>query len=85
MSTTPSGPALTFLGGAQTVTGSKTLLDTHYGDRPALARALAEVMAEQVREIDADIVQFDEANITGAPDEAGCRPIDRREQTARKK
>ncbi len=57
-----------------TITGphmlSKTLLDAHYQDRPALAHALAEVMAEQVREIDADVVQFDEANITGAPDEA---------------
>ena len=57
-----------------TITGphmlSKTLLDAHYGDGPALAHALAEVMAEQVREIDAEIVQFDEANITGSPDEA---------------
>ena len=57
-----------------TITGphmlSKTLLDAHYGDRRALARALAEVMAEQVREIDAEVVQFDEANITGAPEEA---------------
>ncbi len=57
-----------------TITGphmlSKTLLDAHYRDLPALAHALADVMAEQVREIDAEIVQFDEANITGSPDEA---------------
>jgi len=57
-----------------TITGphmlSKTLLDHHYDDLPALARALAEVVAEQVREVDAEIVQFDEANITGAPEEA---------------
>ncbi len=57
-----------------TVTGphmlSKTLLDRHYGALPALARALAEVVAGQVREIDAEVVQFDEANITGAPEEA---------------
>lgn len=57
-----------------TITGphmlSKTLLDHHYGDVPALAHAIAGVMAEQVREIDAEIVQFDEANITGSPKEA---------------
>ncbi|MCH8962520.1 MAG: cobalamin-independent methionine synthase II family protein [Bacteroidetes bacterium] len=57
-----------------TITGphmlSKTLLDAHYREGPALAHALADVMAEQVREIDAEIVQFDEANITGSPDEA---------------
>jgi len=57
-----------------TITGphmlSKTLLDEHYDDRPALAHALAEAMADQVREIDADVVQFDEANLTGSPEEA---------------
>ncbi|HET6568828.1 MAG TPA: hypothetical protein VFG50_12750, partial [Rhodothermales bacterium] len=57
-----------------TVTGphmlSKTLLDHHYQDVPALAHAIAVVMAEQVREIDADVVQFDEANLPGAPEEA---------------
>lgn len=57
-----------------TITGphmlSKTLLDEHYGDRPALAHALAETMADQVREIDADVIQFDEANLTGSPEEA---------------
>ena len=57
-----------------TITGphmlSKTLLDHHYGDRGALARALAETMVDQVREIDAEVVQFDEANLPGSPDEA---------------
>lgn len=57
-----------------TITGphmlSKTLLDRHYDDRPALAHAIAEAMAEQVQEIDAEVVQFDEANLTGSPEEA---------------
>lgn len=57
-----------------TITGphmlSKTLLDHHYDDVPALAHALAEVMAEQVRELDADVVQFDEANLPGSPVES---------------
>lgn len=57
-----------------TVTGphmlSKTLLDHHYGDLPALAHGIATVLAEQIAEIDADIVQVDEANLPGAPEEA---------------
>jgi 5-methyltetrahydropteroyltriglutamate--homocysteine methyltransferase len=57
-----------------TVTGphmlSKTLLDYHYASRPELCQALAEVLAKQVAEIDADVVQIDEANITGHPDDA---------------
>jgi 5-methyltetrahydropteroyltriglutamate--homocysteine methyltransferase len=56
-----------------TITGphmlSKTLLDHHYDDRPALAHAIAEAMADQVKAIDADVVQFDEANLTGSPEE----------------
>lgn len=56
-----------------TITGphmlSKTLLDNHYKDLPSLAHAIAEVMAGQIREIDADVVQLDEANIPGSPDE----------------
>jgi 5-methyltetrahydropteroyltriglutamate--homocysteine methyltransferase len=56
-----------------TVTGphmlAKVLLDHHYKDRTALAMALARVLAAQVAEIDADVVQVDEANITGAPEE----------------
>jgi len=57
-----------------TVTGphmlAKTLLDRQYADVPELAHALAGVLAAQLREIDADIVQLDEANITGSPEEA---------------
>ena len=49
---------------------SKTLLDEYYGDVPSVAHAIAEVLAEQVAEIDAQIVQLDEANITGSPEEA---------------
>src|SRR5205809_3870183 len=48
---------------------AKVLLDRHYRDRAALANALADVLAAQVSEIDADVVQVDEANITGAPEE----------------
>lgn len=57
-----------------TVTGPhmlcKTLLDLHYGSKRDLCMALAEVLADQVAEIDAEVVQIDEANITGHPDEA---------------
>lgn len=49
---------------------AKVLLDRQYRDRAALAHALAGVLAAQVAEIDADVVQIDEANITGAPEEA---------------
>lgn len=56
-----------------TITGphmlSKTLLDNHYGSLPDIAQAIADVLAEQVKEIDADIVQLDEANLPGAPGE----------------
>lgn len=49
---------------------ARTLLDQHYGDLRALARAIADVLAEQVREIDADVVQVDEANVPGRPQDA---------------
>jgi 5-methyltetrahydropteroyltriglutamate--homocysteine methyltransferase len=48
---------------------SKTLLDRHYGSTPELALAIGRAMAKQVAEIDADVIQVDEANITGHPDE----------------
>lgn len=56
-----------------TVTGphmlAKTLIDRHYRDTAALAHAIADVLAEQVRHLDADVVQLDEANLPGHPDE----------------
>jgi 5-methyltetrahydropteroyltriglutamate--homocysteine methyltransferase len=48
---------------------AKTLIDKHYGDIAALADAIADVLAEQVRHLDAQIVQLDEANLPGHPDE----------------
>src|SRR4051812_19532687 len=48
----------------------KTLMDHHYKSKPELAKALARAMAKQVADIDPDVLQIDEANITGHPDEA---------------
>jgi 5-methyltetrahydropteroyltriglutamate--homocysteine methyltransferase len=56
-----------------TITGphmlAKTVLDLHYGDPAALAYGIADVLAEQVRLLDADVIQLDEANLPGHPDE----------------
>ena len=56
-----------------TVTGphmlAKTLLDKQYKDTAELAHAIAAVLAEQLRHVDADVVQIDEANLPGHPDE----------------
>jgi 5-methyltetrahydropteroyltriglutamate--homocysteine methyltransferase len=56
-----------------TVTGphmlAKTLHDRHYGRPEKLAQAIAEVLAGQVKHLDADVVQLDEANLPGHPDE----------------
>ncbi len=48
---------------------AKTLLDRHYKNLPDLAMAIADALAEQVRHIDAEVIQIDEANLPGAPDE----------------
>src|SRR5215208_1839814 len=47
----------------------KTLMDHHYKSRPELCRAIGAALAKQVVEIDPDVLQVDEANITGHPDE----------------
>jgi 5-methyltetrahydropteroyltriglutamate--homocysteine methyltransferase len=56
-----------------TVTGphmlAKTLLDHHYKDVAKLAMAIADVLAAQVKHIDAEVVQLDEANLPGHPEE----------------
>ena len=48
---------------------AKMLHDRHYEDPEKLAHAIADVLADQVRRLDADVVQVDEANLPGSPDE----------------
>jgi len=48
---------------------TKTLLDKHYHDRRELALALADVLRKQLEGIDADVVQVDEANLPGSPED----------------
>ena len=48
---------------------AKTLVDNHYGNVAKLADAIADVLAAQVAHIDAEVVQLDEANLPGSPDE----------------
>jgi 5-methyltetrahydropteroyltriglutamate--homocysteine methyltransferase len=50
---------------------AKTLLDRHYGDLRALCMALAEPLRRQVADIDAPVIQIDEANLPGHPEDAG--------------
>lgn len=50
---------------------AKTVADEHYRDLGQLVLALADVLRDQVRTIDADVVQVDEANVTGHPEDAG--------------
>ena len=48
---------------------AKTLHDRHYRSPQKLTNAIAGVLAEQVKRLDADVVQIDEANLPGHPDE----------------
>ncbi len=50
---------------------AKTLLDRHYGDLRALTMAIAEALRGQVAALDAAVLQLDEANLTGHPEDAG--------------
>jgi 5-methyltetrahydropteroyltriglutamate--homocysteine methyltransferase len=49
---------------------ARMVLDTHYRDPAALTLALADVLASQVRDIDAAVIQVDEANLPGRPEDA---------------
>lgn len=49
---------------------TKTLIDRHYGSPEKLCMAVAGILRRQLERIPADIVQLDEANITGHPQEA---------------
>jgi 5-methyltetrahydropteroyltriglutamate--homocysteine methyltransferase len=48
----------------------RMLLDRHYGDLAELVLALGRVLANQLQEIDADVVQVDEANLPGRPEDS---------------
>jgi 5-methyltetrahydropteroyltriglutamate--homocysteine methyltransferase len=48
---------------------AKVLADEHYRDFDSLVLALADVLAAQVAGIDADVIQIDEANVTGHADD----------------
>jgi 5-methyltetrahydropteroyltriglutamate--homocysteine methyltransferase len=49
---------------------AKTLLDTHYGNLESLVNALADVLRSQVAAIDAPVLQVDEANLPGSPQDS---------------
>lgn len=48
---------------------TKVLTDRHYGDRAALAMEIAKVLRAQLSSIPASVVQLDEANIVGHPED----------------
>ena len=48
---------------------AKMLHDRHYRDPERLGHAIADVLAEQVKNVDADVIQVDEANLPGHPEE----------------
>ena len=46
---------------------ARTLIDACYGDLRALVLAIADVLADQIEPIDAAVIQVDEANLPGRP------------------
>ena len=46
---------------------AKMLYDVHYRSLPELTMAIADALAVQVKHLDADVVQVDEANLPGRP------------------
>lgn len=48
----------------------KTLMDHHYKSQAELAMALGRAVAKQVADINPEVIQIDEANITGHPEES---------------
>jgi 5-methyltetrahydropteroyltriglutamate--homocysteine methyltransferase len=48
---------------------AKVLTDRHYRDRGELAMAIAKVLRDQLCRMDADVLQIDEANISGHPED----------------
>ena len=48
---------------------AKSVIDKHYNSTERLCDAIADVLAEQVRQCNADVIQVDEANLPGYPGE----------------
>jgi 5-methyltetrahydropteroyltriglutamate--homocysteine methyltransferase len=48
---------------------AKMLYDVHYRDLEKLTLAIADALAAQVKHCDADVIQVDEANLPGSPEE----------------
>ncbi len=48
---------------------SKVLTDRHYGNPADLSMAIARVLRRQLERINADVIQLDEANISGHPED----------------
>jgi 5-methyltetrahydropteroyltriglutamate--homocysteine methyltransferase len=46
---------------------ARTLLDKHYKSKDMLVSAIADVLAGQLRDIDAEVIQISEENLTGNP------------------
>ena len=49
---------------------AKMLANQHYSDLPSLVLGLADVLGEQLGEIGAEVIQVDEANVTGHAEDA---------------
>ena len=49
---------------------TKVLTDMYYKDRAKLAMEIADVLRNQLKHITADVIQLDEANISGHPEDA---------------
>lgn len=49
---------------------AKVLADDYYHDRHQLALAFADVLAQQLRGVEADVVQVDEPNLPGSPEDS---------------
>ena len=49
---------------------AKVVSDEHYGSFEKLAKAFAEIFADQLEGIDAEVVQVDEPNLPGSPEDS---------------
>ena len=49
---------------------AKMVANDHYPDLESLVLALAEILKQQLAQIDADVIQVDEANVTGHPEDS---------------